>query len=46
MTSRRISGLAVGRGHDLVALGGQPQLEDVDVRRHVVHDEDPRRRSH
>ena len=38
--------LAVGRGDDVVPAGGQAHLQDVDVRRRVVHDQDPRRCSH
>ena len=35
------------QGYDvLTANDGEAELEDVNVPRHVVHDEDPRRRSH
>jgi len=38
--------LPVGRGDDLIAFGDQPGLQDLDVRRIVVDDEDARRCSH
>jgi hypothetical protein len=38
--------LAIGRGENLVAFGSQPSLQDLDVRRVVVDDEDARRGSH
>ena len=38
--------LSVTRGDDLVAFGNQPGLQDLDVGRIVVDDEDARRSSH
>ena len=38
--------LAIGRGEDLVAFRDQSSLQDLDVRRVVVDDEDARRGSH
>ena len=41
---RRVEGLlAVGGGHDLVALADQPGPQDVEARRAVVGDQDARR---
>ena len=37
---------AAARGHDLIAVGGEPRPHDIHVRRNVVDDEDARGSTH